>query len=139
MVSPVLGRRGQLLVASLNQVIEKTTGKVTITFKKITFTKPDNVYFVLLSRDSTELQSLYSRLTLPWNKSMRKQMDAFSYTSLLTGSIMQYSQSSENCSIASLTRVACRMSYSLKIRHIGYILLKQTPLKTPETLKEMFA
>ena len=30
------------------------------------------------------------------------------------------------------------MFYSLKIHNTGYILLKQTPLKTPETLKEKF-
>ena len=31
------------------------------------------------------------------------------------------------------------MFYSLKIHNIGYILLKQKLLKTPETLKKMFA
>ena len=31
------------------------------------------------------------------------------------------------------------MLYSSKIHNIGYIWLKQTPLKTPETLKEKFA
>ena len=30
------------------------------------------------------------------------------------------------------------MFYSLKVHNTGYILLKQTPLKTPETLKEKF-
>ena len=31
------------------------------------------------------------------------------------------------------------MLYSSKIHNIGYILLKQTPLKNPGTLKEKFA
>ena len=65
-------------------------------------------------------------------------MDAFSYTSLFTGPTMRFDQSTENCSIARLIRVECRMFYSSKIHNIGYILLKQTPLKTRETLNEKF-
>ena len=39
-----------------------------ISFENLTFTKPGNVHFDLLSRDRTELQSLYSHLILLRNK-----------------------------------------------------------------------
>ena len=51
---------------------------------------------------------------------------------------MLFDQSTENCSIAHLIRVGFRMFYLSKIHNIGYILLEQTPLKIPETLKETF-
>ena len=51
---------------------------------------------------------------------------------------MRFDQSTEYCSTARLIRVGWRMFYSLKIHNTGYIVLKQTPLKTPETLKEKF-
>ena len=66
-------------------------------------------------------------------------MVAFSYTSLFHGPTVRFYQSTENGSIARLIRVGCRMFYSSKIHNIGYILLKQTALKTPETLKKKFA
>ena len=66
-------------------------------------------------------------------------MDAFSYTSLFTGSTVQFDQSTENCSIARLIQVGCSIFYSSKIHNVGHILLKQTPSKTPETLKKRFA
>ena len=36
------------------------------------------------------------------------------------------------CDLTSLLKIA-RMFFSLKIHNIGYILLKQTPLKTPDS------
>ena len=72
-------------------------------------------------------------------KSMRKKMDAFPYTSLFPGPTVRFDQSTEYCSTVKLIRVGWCMFYSLKVHNIGYILLKQTPLKTPETLKEKFA
>ena len=70
---------------------------------------------------------------------MRGKMDVFSYTSLFTEPTLRFDQSTEYCSTARLIRVRLRMFYPLKIHNIGYILLKQTPLTTPETLKEKFA
>ena len=72
-------------------------------------------------------------------KSLRKKMDAFPYTSLFPGPTVRFDQSTEYCSTVKLIRVGWCMFYSLKVHNIGYILLKQTPLKTPETLKEKFA
>ena len=66
-------------------------------------------------------------------------MDAFSCTSLFTEPTVRFDQSTENCSIGRLIRVGCRMFYSSKIHNVGYILLKETPSKTPETLKKKFA
>ena len=66
---------------------------------------------------------------------MRRKTDAFSYNSLFTGPTVRFDQSTVNCIIERLIRVGCRMLYSSKIDNIGYILLKQAPLKTPETLK----
>ena len=65
-------------------------------------------------------------------------MDAFSHTSLFSGPTMGFDQSTENCSVARLRQVACRMFYSSKIHNTGYILLKRTLLKI-ETLRKMFA
>ena len=70
---------------------------------------------------------------------MRRKTDAFSYNSLFTGPTVRFDQSTVNCIIERLIRVGCRMLYSSKIDNIRYILLKQTPLKTPETLKEKLA
>ena len=70
---------------------------------------------------------------------MRRKMESFSYNSLFTGLTVWFDQSTENRSIARLIRVGCRMLYSSKIHNIGYIWPKQTPLKTPETLKKKFA
>ena len=55
------------------------------------------------------------------------------------GPTVRFDQSTEYCSTAKPIRVGWCMSYSLKVHNIGYILLKQTPLKTPEILKERFA
>ena len=78
---------------------------------------------------------------------MIRKIDPFSYTSLYAGPILCDLTSPLNIaqieqdwtSIARLIQVGCRMFYSSKIHNIGYILLKQTPLKTPENLKEKFA
>ena len=72
-------------------------------------------------------------------RSIQGKRDAFSYTSLFTGPTVRFDQSTEYCSTARLIRVGWRIFYSLKIHNIGYILLKQTPFKTPESLKETFA
>ena len=66
-------------------------------------------------------------------------MDAFSYTSLYTGPTVRFYQSTKNYSVTRLIRVGCCIFDSSKIHNIGHILLKQTPLKTPETLKNKFA
>ena len=71
--------------------------------------------------------------------SMQRKIYAYSYTPLFTGPTMQFDQSTEYCLIARLIRVGCCTFYSSKIHTIGYILLQQKPLKTPETLKEKFA
>ena len=55
------------------------------------------------------------------------------------GPTVRFDQSTEYCATAKPIRVGWCMSYSLKVHNIGYILLKQTPLKTPEILKERFA
>ena len=65
-------------------------------------------------------------------------MEPFSYNSLFTGPTVWFEQSTENWSTERLIRVWCR-NLSSYIHNIGYILLKQTPLKTFETLKEKFA
>ena len=70
---------------------------------------------------------------------MRRKMDAFRYTPLFTGSNVRFDQSTVSCSIARLIRVGCCRFYSKKIQDVGCILLKQTLLKTPETLKKNFA
>ena len=70
---------------------------------------------------------------------MGRTMDAFSNNSLFTRPTVRFDQSTRNCIIARLIRVGCRMLYSSKIHNIGYILLKQTPLKTPETLNKKLA
>ena len=70
---------------------------------------------------------------------MRRKTDAFSYNSLFTGPTVRFDQSTVNCIIERLIRVGCSMLYSSKIDNIGYNLLKQTPLKTPETLKGKLA
>ena len=67
---------------------------------------------------------------------MRKETDAFYYTPLFTMPTMRLDQSTENCSTATRIRVGYGMFCSSKIHNIGYILLKQTPLKTHETLKK---
>ena len=53
--------------------------------------------------------------------------------------MMRFEQFTENCPFAKLIWVECRMLCPSKIYNIGYALLKQTPLKTPETLKKNFA
>ena len=70
---------------------------------------------------------------------MQRKMDAFSYIPFFTGTTVLFDKSTENCSIAQFIRVGFRMFYLSKIHNIGYILLKQTPLKIPETLKETLA
>ena len=69
---------------------------------------------------------------------MQRKMDAFSYIPFFTGTTVLFDKSIENCSIVQLIRVGFRMFYLSKIHNIGYILLEQTPLKIPETLKETF-
>ena len=90
-----------------------------------------------------ELQRLYSHLILQRNDlqlcEKKKKMDTFRYTPLFTGPNMRFDQSTETCSILRLIRVGCCMFYSSKIHNVGYILLKQTLLKTPQTLKKRFA
>ena len=63
-------------------------------------------------------------------------MNEFLYTPLFTRPTVRFDQSTENCSIAALIPVGCRMFCSSKIHDIGYILSKQTPLKTPVNLEE---
>ena len=77
--------------------------------------------------------------TMKLLNSMRRKMYAFSYTPLLTRATVRFDQSTEYCSIVRLLRVGCCMFYLSKIHNIGYILLKQTSVKTPETLKKNFS
>ena len=70
---------------------------------------------------------------------MRRKIEPFSYNSLFIGPTVRFDQFTENCSIA---KHSVGLSHALFIKdpyYIGYILLKQTLLKTPEILEERFA
>ena len=80
-----------------------------------------NVHFDLPSRDSTELQNLYSHLILPQKN-----------PSLFTRPTMRFHQSPENCSIAELIRLGCCMFYSSKILILDMSLQTKVSLQTKQ-------